>query len=180
MHIRPTTGRPRALLEQGRQLGDRAAAFLRLVADIDLDEAIGPPAALRHRPGQRGGERRAVERMDRVEQGDRLLRLVRLEPADQMEADVRDGGARSAGHLRLRLLHPILAEVALALVDQRLDRLGGLGLGDGDQGDLVRLAPGERGGLGDAGLDLAAVGIAAWRCYRKRRCRPASLCRACG
>ena len=39
---------------------------------------------------------------------------------------------------RLRLLHPVLAEIALPGGDQRLDRLGRLGLGDGDQGDFVR------------------------------------------
>ena len=45
------------------------------------------------------------------------------------------------GPFRLRLLHPVLAEIALARGDQRLDRLGRLGLGDGDQGDLVRPRP---------------------------------------
>ena len=40
-----------------------------------------------------------------------------------------------------RFLHPILPEIALAGSDQRLDLLRRAPLGDGDQGDLFRLAP---------------------------------------
>ena len=61
--------RPRGLLEQRGQLGDGAAALLRLVADIDLEEAVGPPAELRHRLGQRRDQRRPVDRMDRRRTG---------------------------------------------------------------------------------------------------------------
>ena len=59
------------------------------------------------------------------------------------------------GPFRLRLLHPILAELALARGDQRRDRLGRLGLGDRDQRHGVRLAAGKRRRLADPGLDLA-------------------------
>jgi hypothetical protein len=56
--------------------------------------------------------------------------------------------------LRLRFLHPVLAEDALALVDQRHDRLGGVRLGDGDQFDVARGAAGDGGGAGDAVADV--------------------------
>ena len=65
--------------------------------------------------------------MDRVEQGDRLLGLVRLELADQVERDAGTPRARSAGHFASRLLNPILAEDALARLDQRPDRLRAAG-----------------------------------------------------
>ena len=110
--------------------------------------------------------------MDRIEQGDGVVRLVGLEPADQVEP--------KAGSLRLqrrpfvlRLLHAILAELALSRLDQRPDRLGAVGLRDGDQGHIARRArrPGGRRGrsrsprlraarAGDAPVMAAAIGSA--------------------
>ena len=92
--------------------------------------------------------------MDRVEQGDRRLRLVGLELADQVQPHVRDDFRADRRPFLLRLLHAILAEHALAGGDQAEDRDGGLGLGDGDQGHLVRLAARQQRRLADPPVDL--------------------------
>ena len=100
---------------------------MRLVADVDLKEAVGPAVALVHRAAKRGDERRAVDRMDHIEQADGVLRLVRLQLPDEMERDTRIG-ITQRGPFGLRFLHAILAERALAGDEQGLDRFGGLGL----------------------------------------------------
>src|SRR3546814_8153695 len=73
--------------QQHRQVGDGAAALLLLVADIDLDEQLRLPARLGARLRKRLHERRAVDRVDRVEERHRLLGLVRLQLADQVQHD---------------------------------------------------------------------------------------------
>ena len=93
---RRSAGRPRGCSPAGPAAGDRAAAFLRLVADIDLEEAVGPPARLGHRLGERRHQRRAVDRMDRVEQCDGIAGLVGLQAADQVEPQVRRLGLERA------------------------------------------------------------------------------------
>ena len=101
--------------------------------------------------------------MDRVEQLHRFGRLVRLEPADAVEADVGMAGEqrRPFGE---RFLHPVLAEVALAGVDQRLDLLGRRPLLTAISWTSRGIALGERGGRGDAVEDLlTSVGGAAHR-----------------
>ncbi len=99
--------------------------------------------------------------MDGVEKRNRILGLVGLQLADQVEAQAGNAGPQR-GPLGLRFLHPILAEVALALGDQRLDRFGRLGLGDRDQGHRVRLAPGQRRRLGDPRPHLAGGKTPPW------------------
>src|SRR3546814_1993947 len=97
-----------------------------------LDEARWPTPGLVHRPRERGDERDAIDRMDRIEQRHRLVGLVRLELPDQVKRDI---GRRRAqrGPFRLRFLDAILAEHALAGVDQRPDRRNGVRLGNRDQ-----------------------------------------------
>ena len=62
--------------------------------------------------------------------------------------------AFSAGKLLLRLLHAVLAEHALARVQQLAHPVGAVGLGDGDQGDGSRIASGGAGRGGDVLTDL--------------------------
>ena len=115
MHIRPTTGRP-ASAHRSSRAGSSATAqppFCGSSPILTWTKQSGRRPALRHRLGERGDQRRPVDRMDRVEQGDRLLGLVRLELADQVQADVGMALAQRRP-LGLRLLHPILAEIALA------------------------------------------------------------------
>ena len=105
--------------EQRRQIVDRATALLCLVADIDLKEARGAPALLRHRPAKRRDQRGPIDRVDRIEQRDRVFRLVRLELTDQVKLDVGPGLAQG-GPFRLRFLNPVLAENAVPGGEQRV------------------------------------------------------------
>ncbi len=61
--------------------------------------------------------------MDAVEQFGRVLRLVRLQAADQMERHVGIALAQRRP-FGLRFLHPVLAEHAVTGRQQWLDRLG--------------------------------------------------------
>ena len=144
--------------EQRGQLGDRAAAFLRLLADVDLDEARHPAAGLVHRLGQRGDQARPVERMDAVEQRHGIVRLVRSAAGRRGAARPPGQRSRKRGPLALRFLHAVLAEHLLAGFEQRLDRLGGMGLADRDQRHLVRLAPRHLAGMRDALLGPLRAG----------------------
>jgi hypothetical protein len=94
------------------QIRDGAAAFLRLVGDVHLDEAVGQPARRRPGAGDRCDQRRPVDRVDHVEQFDRLRRFVGLELPHQVEADVGIQLPQRRPFGR-GFLHPILAEVAV-------------------------------------------------------------------
>ena len=62
--------------------------------------------------------------------------------------------AISGGHLRLGLLHAVLAEHALAGRDHRLDRVGVERLRYGDQRHFRRVAPRLAGSARDLGADM--------------------------
>lgn len=97
--------------------------------------------------------RGTIERVDAVEQGHRLIRLVGLELADKVEFDFRAALAQRrplGGHF----LHPVFAEHALAGFDQRQDRGRLVGLADRDQRHFLALPLRDPRGLGDAGADL--------------------------
>src|SRR4051794_5733668 len=91
--------------------------------------------------------------MDDVEQFHCLGRLVRLEPANSMQPDVRVT-CKQRRPFGERLLHAILAEVALTAGDKRLDLLGRSALADGDELNVGRLALGERSRMRDCIEDL--------------------------
>src|SRR3546814_14222687 len=63
-------GRVRLRQKRG-QVFHRAAALLRFVADIDLDEKVRTPAGLFHRDGERRHQRRPLDRMDGGEKNGR-------------------------------------------------------------------------------------------------------------
>jgi hypothetical protein len=122
---------------------DRAdyARLLRLGAGVDLDEEPRPAVLRRHLLRQRRGDLVAVDRLDDVEQLNRLLRLVGLQRPDEMQLDV--GMVRlEVRPLPRRLLHPVLAEHAVAGVEHR--RYIGLpeGLRHGNQPDSAGRAAG--------------------------------------
>ena len=103
---------------------------------------------------KRGDQRRPVERMDRIEQGDRFLRLVGLELADQMEPDVRDDAALQA---------PAISPAPPA-PDSRRNRAGPRRSAARSlrpagswrrRSSVARRASGERRRLGDPGANLA-------------------------
>ncbi len=127
-------------------LAPRNAGFLRLVADVHLDEKKRRPSLPRHRLRERLGEPRPVEALDRVGEPHREPRLVRLQAADQVQPELGVSGAESGEFLR-RLLHPVLAEMDLAGRECREHRRLLLGLRDRNQCDVLRpAARGERGG----------------------------------
>ena len=134
------------------------AALLLLLADVDLDidgRESGPPCR-RPRTSASSSEGRSSEWMT-SNRRHRLVRLVRLQPADHVQADV---GMRVAqrGPFGGGFLHPAFAEIALAGGDQRLDLLGVAGLGDGDQRDLGGIAAGELGGRGNCARERQRAG----------------------
>ena len=138
-------------MEQARQISNRAAALLRLCADIDLDEAGRAPASLVDGTGQRRDQQRAIDAVNGIEQRHRILRLVRLQLPHQMQAQPR----RFIKQLRpfgLRFLHPVFTEQPVSLGNQRADRGGLTGLADGNQAHILRLAPGNAA----RGIDAAA------------------------
>src|SRR5690606_26778864 len=99
--------------DKGRRLLRRHTGLLRLLAGVDLHEQAGRAALLLHLRGQGGRDPVAVHALDDVEQGDGLLRLVGLEGTYQVQLYVRILRAKR-GPFRLRLLHAVLAEDALA------------------------------------------------------------------
>ncbi len=140
-------------VEQRGQRFDLAAALLRLGADIDLKEACGAAPRAVHRAGQRGDERGAIDRMDRVEQRDRLFGLVRLKLADKVKRDSVGGLAQRRPFAR-GFLNAVFAEHALSRGDQRRDGGGVVGLGDRDQRHPVGGATGDTGGTRDMRADI--------------------------
>src|SRR5687768_17998696 len=90
--------------------------------------------------------------MDRVEQRDGFLGLVRLELADEVQLGPRKAFAQLRP-LGLRFLDAVLAEYALPGLDQRGDRLGLMRLADRDQRHFAALAPRDAAGVGDAILN---------------------------
>lgn len=120
---------------------------------IDLNQDARRSAAFHRRLGQGAGQLFTIQRLDDIEQGDGVRRLVGLQRADQPQFQVgkpRDPG----GPTRLRLLHPIFAEHPLAGRQYGVDRVGALSLGYGGQGDVMGIAPGRATGGVDAGADL--------------------------
>ena len=142
------------LLQQGGQFCHRTAALLRFLADIDLHEARHAAILLVHRPGQGLYQARPVERMNGVEQRDGILRLVRLQLADQVQLHRRMRFAQ-AGPFALRFLHAVFAEMPLAFAQQRLDRVRRMHLAHRDQRHVFGLAPRDLARLGDIRANLA-------------------------
>ncbi len=117
--------------DESVSLARRDPGLLRLLAGVDLNEEPRGAALTGDLGGERPGDFRTVHRLDDIEQGDRFFRLVGLERADEVEFYV--GPARlEGGPFRLSLLHPVLAEPAVAGLKERDDRFRGMGLGDSD------------------------------------------------
>ena len=111
---------------------------------------------LLHLARQRLGQARPVDRLDGVEQAHRLLDLVGLERADEVEAEI--GVALPERRIfGLRLLHAVLAEEALAGIERRGGGACGVGFRHGDERDSAGIAPGRECCGGDARLDRAEI-----------------------
>ena len=171
-------------LEQGRQVRDRAAALLRLVADIDLEEAVGAAAGLAPSPWRAPStsEGRSTEW---IASNRATASSALLDWSWPIRWSGRSGWrARRRRPFGLRLLHAILAKFALALrrsAPGSPRRAGSWRRRSGSR--RPALAPGERRRAGRSGPDVSSLCAVKTRhggCYRKRHARAASLCRASG
>src|SRR5579872_5067792 len=136
-------------------VGRRNPGLLRFLASVDLDVEARRRSPRLDGVGQRPRQPRPVERLDDVEQGERVLDLVRLQRADQPQFEP----FAPAGPAALGLLHPVLAEAPLARGEDRLYPLPGLLLADGDQRHVGRVAAGGAGGGGHARFNRLQAGI---------------------
>ena len=133
----------RGLQELG-QIFRSDACFLWFCADIDLDKngRVSPSLlyGLRQAPRELG----SIQRFDHIEQLDRVDGLVRLEWADQTEAEIRHiEPARIPSCLGF--LNPVFPEDSLTGLQGGVDRCWLLGFGDRDKRYVGCIASGSSG-----------------------------------
>lgn len=121
------------------QVIDPASAFLRLIPDIDLNEAGRMPSGFDLRLGKRRNQRVAVDRVNDIEERDRILCLVRLELPDKVKLYVRKIGAQG-WPFSLRFLHAVFAEPSVSRFEQRTNRGSVVGFRDGYQFDIIGMS----------------------------------------
>src|SRR5207237_3641026 len=137
-------------------LADSASTLLFLLADVhlDVDRRITPGlVGFFH---ERIEERLAIKRMNDAEQLQRFGGLVRLQPTDPVESDIRIA-RKQRRPFSERLLHPALAEISLPCGDKRLDLFRRAALADGDQLHVSWVAPRELRRGRDALEDVLAT-----------------------
>lgn len=113
------------------------ARFLRLLADVCLDQDRHPLAGLDTGKLQSPCQFPAIDTLDDVEKSDRLSDLVRLKVPDQMPLESR---SMHLGDLALGLLDAILAKHRLTEPGCLFDPVRGKGLRDRQYSDLGRIA----------------------------------------
>ena len=91
--------------------------------------------------------------MDDIEQSHRVIGLVRLKLADEVQLGCRVGFPQ-CGPLVLRFLNAVLSEMALPLHKQWFDRLGRMGLADRNKRNIAGFAAGDCASLGNIRLYL--------------------------
>ena len=139
-------------------VGARDAGFLRLVADVDLDEEVGAAALGLDGGGESLQQARAVDALDDVGDTDGVARLVGLQRPDEMEAKRRVGVAERREFTGC-FLNAIFAEMVLTAGDDGGDIFGGVGFRHRDERDGLGRPAGGAGGGGNALLDrLQALG----------------------
>jgi len=122
----------------------RKTRLLGFLTGIDLNQHARPLAQLVGGPRQRLGQTLAVQGLDDVKAGQGRLGLVGLQRTDQPQF-YRMACSLGRAPATVRLLHPVLAEYGLPGVKDGLHPPPRLGLGHGDKGDGVRIAPGVAG-----------------------------------
>ena len=129
-------------LENGKEPGLRHAGFRGLSRQVHLDEHRHHAAHLDRGPAHPGAQFGGIDRLNPGDRGHRLADLVRLQRADQFEAEGIRGLKQRAeeGLLLLGLLHPVLSEMALPAGVRLLDGLDGMEFADRHQGDGERIA----------------------------------------
>ena len=106
--------------DEGLRLGRSDTGLLRLLAGVHLHEEARALAGARHFLGESARELRPVDGLDHVEQLNRLAHLVRLQRTDEVKLEA-GMALLQRRPFRLRLLHAVLAEDALARGDRLLD-----------------------------------------------------------
>ena len=112
----PWTSRQRATKATASRGID--AGLLRLRTGVDLNIEFWHAALAHDLLGQFGGDFLAVDRLDDVGQRNGFLRLVRLQRPDEMQLDIGEFRFQRRP-FGLRLLHAVLAEDALAGLDNQ-------------------------------------------------------------
>ena len=103
--------------------------------EIDLDQHLDRPARLAGGLVDALQQVDAVDRVNRVSGAGGLSGLVRLQVADQMPLQRVIG---RLGNFLQGFLHLVFAEIALPGVGGGTNGVDGMGLGDGDQPDVIR------------------------------------------
>lgn len=154
--VNDETERP-ALGDEGVGLARRDARLLFFLAGVDLNEKARRAGLPRHLCGERTRQFRPVEAFNGVEKRHRVLCLVRLEGADEMQFDARIFclGRRP---FALRFLHPVLAEKAMAGGKKRLDALGAMFFRYRNDADILALSAGFGCGLIETCGDPGEIG----------------------
>src|SRR5262249_16544257 len=112
-----------------------------LLGGIDLHEQAPAFSRAFHLFGERAGELWAIDRLDHIEQCDRIAHFVGLQRPDEMKLEITMA-VLQFGPFGARLLHAVLAEEELACADRLLDRRREHGLSDGHEPPLRRIAIG--------------------------------------
>ena len=129
-------------LERARQLQKRTefgwphSGFLRLGAQIDLDQKLWRARFFFNRSGKRVGELGPIERLDHVEKAHSIASLIGLKRPDEVQFRSGKLGLKSRPFDH-RLLNAILAKDTLSGREHRADRGGIKGLGDRHESHLA-------------------------------------------
>jgi hypothetical protein len=141
----------RQQLLHGRVKFLRAQTVLgRVLRHVDLQQQLERCLSAGPRLGQAPGESDAVNRVDPLEPPRHVAGLVGLQMPDEMPGQ---RGVPEVLDLLQRFLYLAFAEIADTQINQRLYGCLWLGLGHGDQSDLVGRTPGAPRGRGDARVD---------------------------
>lgn len=146
----PDMAHGRGLPDQRRQFLRLAAAFLILVADVDLDEDLDHSA---DRAGASVDLLQSLERghrLDDIDAMDQMTDLVRLKGSDH----VPDGIGRTGLHLRHEFLNAVFAEIELTAATYGANLGGRPGFGNSDEADGGWIAAGPERGDVDAAAHL--------------------------
>ena len=140
--------------DEGVGVTGQDAGLLILFAGVDLDEETGAASLFLGQPRYGFGQLGPIDGLDRIEEVECLPRLVGLKRADE----VKDNAIvvfTEAGPFAGRFLYAILAENPVALFQNGGNPVVGLNLGDSNQFDRARAAPGNLFGGCEAGGENA-------------------------
>ncbi len=137
---------PASASSAGVEVGRREAGLGRVDVDVDLERGPGSGAPGRTSGTSRSSRSREVDRVDRLDRR-RTSSSARRALFDWSGPTSCQRAPGTSGALATRLLDPVLAEERQPGRDRGAQRVGGDGLGDRDERDRRRVAPGARAGI---------------------------------